>query len=158
MSEILLDLAARIDTELCEIEPVVARAQQSWQRFQQSGDDLYVDGAALNLHGFYNGIERLFELIAAIIDRSRPQGQNWHRTLLKQMTIEIEDVRPAVISEANSALLDEYRRFRHVVRHLYAQQFDPEQIQPLIEAVPDLFSQVRAELIAFAAFLRNQSR
>lgn len=29
-----------------------------------STDDLYLDKAALNLHAFYSGVERLFELIA----------------------------------------------------------------------------------------------
>ncbi|GAP98673.1 ribonuclease toxin HepT-like protein [Leptolyngbya sp. NIES-2104] len=156
MSEILLELADRIITELEEIEQVVDRTQQSWRRFQQSGDDLYIDSVALNLHGFYNGLERLFELIAAMIDRTRPQGNNWHQMLLIQMVNEVEEVRPAVISEANRVVLDEYRRFRHIVRHLYTQQFEAERIQPLVEAVPDLFSQVRAELAAFAAFLRSQ--
>lgn len=155
MSEILLELADRIVTELSEIEKVVVRTQQSWDRFQQSGDDLYVDGAAPNLQGFYNGMERLFELIAAVIDCSRPEGKNWHQTLLEQMTIEIEEVRPAVISETNRVALDEYRRFRHIVRHLYAQQFEAERIQPLVETAPGLFAQVRVELLAFAAFLRS---
>ncbi|MER3435208.1 MAG: hypothetical protein C4288_17775 [Leptolyngbya sp. ERB_1_1] len=157
MSEILLELADRIVTELGEIEQVVVRTQQSWQRFQQSGDDLYIDGAALNLHSFYNGLERVFELIATVIDRSCPQGSNWHQTLLEQMAVEVGEVRPAVISEANREGLNNYRRFRHIVRHLYTQQFEPERIQPLVETVPELFSQVRAELLAFAAFLRNQS-
>lgn len=157
MREVLLELADRIVSELDEIEQVVGRTQQSWLRFQQSGDDLYIDGAALNLHSFYNGLERLFELIAAVIDRSRPQGSNWHQTLLGQMAAEVTDIRPAVISEANREALDDYRRFRHIVRHLYTQQFDAERIRPLVEAVSDVPSQVRAELLAFAAFLRNQS-
>jgi len=29
---------------------------------------LYLDSAALNLHGFYSGLERLFELIARHVD------------------------------------------------------------------------------------------
>jgi uncharacterized protein YutE (UPF0331/DUF86 family) len=72
------------------------------------------------------------------------------------MAVEVEEVRPAVISEANREALNNYRRFRHIVRHLYTQQFEVERIQPLIDNLPDLFSQVRAELLAFAAFLRNQ--
>ncbi|MGG6266793.1 hypothetical protein ACQ4M3_10010 [Leptolyngbya sp. AN03gr2] len=157
MSEILRELADRIVTELNEIETVVDRTQQSWQRFQQSGDDLYVDSVALNLHGFYNGMERLFELIAATIDRSRPEGNNWHQTLLNQMADEVQEVRPAVISERNRVILDDYRRFRHIVRHLYTQQFDAERIQPLVETLPSLFPQVRAELLAFSTFLGQQS-
>lgn len=157
MSEILRELADRIVEELNEIEQVVNRTQQCWRRFQQSGDDLFVDSAALNLHGFYNGLERLFELISTTIDRSRPQGINWHRELLRQMAIEVEEIRPAVISEESRLALDEYRRFRHLVRHLYTQQFDEKRIQPLIETIPVIFSQVQSELLAFGSFLRGQS-
>jgi len=42
-----------------------------------------LDGVALNLHSFYSGIERIFELIAANVDDIRPVGENWHQTLLK---------------------------------------------------------------------------
>lgn len=29
-----------------------------------SDQDIYLDSVALNLHGFYSGLERLFELVA----------------------------------------------------------------------------------------------
>jgi len=67
---------------------VLARAQEGWRRAQRSSDDLYLDGVALNLHGFYAGLERLFELIAAIVDGTVPQGANWHQILLEQMATE----------------------------------------------------------------------
>ena len=53
-----------------------------------------------------------------------PQGFNWHQVLLEQMTNEIPDIRPAVISEVTYEALDEYRGFRHVVRNIYAFQLD----------------------------------
>jgi len=53
---------------------------------------------ALNLHAFYSGIERLFELIARDIDQCVPDGEMWHRDLIKQMTKEINGVRPAVVN------------------------------------------------------------
>jgi hypothetical protein len=37
---------------------VVDRAQEGWHRASTSSDDLYLDGVALNLHGFYAGLER----------------------------------------------------------------------------------------------------
>jgi len=63
MSQRLLYLTARIREELVELAQIVDRVQEGWQRAQQSGDDLYIDSVALNLHGFYGGLERLFELI-----------------------------------------------------------------------------------------------
>ena len=62
MSQRLLYLTARIREELVELARIVDRVQEGWQRAQQSEDDLYIDSVALNLHGFYGGLERLFEL------------------------------------------------------------------------------------------------
>ena len=80
MKEQLLRLARRIQDEFGELVQVVDRVKKGWQQAQRSADDLYLDSVALNLHGFYAGLERLFELIAATVDGSVPQGANWHQT------------------------------------------------------------------------------
>ena len=61
-------------------------------------DDYYLDGMALNLHSFYAGIERLFEMIVETVDGSVPQGADWHQLLVEQMAREIPDIRPAVLT------------------------------------------------------------
>ncbi len=134
---------------------MVERAQEGWRRAQRSGDDLYLDSAALNLHGFYAGLERLFALIASVVDGTRPQGANWHQVLLEQMAAEISDVRPAVISEETRDALEPYRGFRHIVRHVYTFKFDPAKVQQLAEEAPMVFARARVELLAFADFLEQ---
>ncbi|WP_371260859.1 hypothetical protein [Myxosarcina sp. GI1] len=63
---------------------------------------------ALDIHGFYSGIERIFEKIAKQIDRNPPaKSEQWHKNLLQQMTVAISQVRDAVISTSNLANLDE---------------------------------------------------
>ena len=66
MSARLRQLAARIRSELDDLERVTNRIGEGWQRALRVADDYYLDGVALNLHGFYAGLERIFELIAAI--------------------------------------------------------------------------------------------
>jgi hypothetical protein len=61
-------------------------------------------------------VERLFELIARHVDRVLPSGDTWHRDLLYQMAGDLPEARPAVVSQETAQALDEYRRFRHVVR------------------------------------------
>jgi hypothetical protein len=158
VNERLLRLARRIRDEFDEMSRVIDRAQEGWFRAQRSSDDLYLDSVALNLHGLYAGLERLFELIAATVDGTVPQGANWHQMLLEQMTVEVPHVRPAVISDQVRERLDEYRGFRHVVRNVYTVSFDPMKIRKLIEEAPAMFSQVRAELLAFAEFLEQLAR
>jgi hypothetical protein len=157
MSHQLRQLADRIRNELGEIEIVCRRIETGWERVERSGDDYYLDGVALNLHGFYSGLERIFELIATQVDGTKPTGENWHQALLLQMTGEVPEVRPAVISEWTYSQLDEYRGFRHVVRNVYTYKFDPAKVKNLVINIQNLFVQVRAELSAFAEFLEQRS-
>lgn len=135
MNDKLLQLAARIRDELLDLERVVGRVTEGWRRAQRSADDYYLDGVALNLHGFYAGLERIFELVATTVDRTKPEGENWHQALLLQMATEKPAVRPAVISESACRQLDEYRGFRHVVRNVYTFKFDPTKVGKLVDDI-----------------------
>ena len=123
MSVNTLELAERIHGEVAELDRVIERTQRIWSRAVKPSQDqdLYIDSVALNLHGWYSGIERLFELIARHIDRKMPSGETWHRDLLEQMARDATDARPAVISQASADGLDEFRRFRHLVRNVYTE-------------------------------------
>jgi hypothetical protein len=80
----------------------------------------------------------VFELIARHVDRSLPAGEGWHHDLLQQMTKEMAETRPAVISPESASMLDELRRFRHLVRNVHAFSLAPEKMKPLIAALPGL--------------------
>ncbi len=148
-------IATRIRSELHELEDVLNRIKDGWDRAQRTGDDLYLDGVALNLHSFYSGLERLFELIVLNIDGIKPDSETWHRELLKQMSSEVNQVRPAVISNSTFVKLDTYRGFRHVVRNVYSINFDPMKVQGLVEEAPEVFRTVKRELLAFADFIEH---
>ncbi|MGH8248219.1 MAG: hypothetical protein ACREUU_17495, partial [Gammaproteobacteria bacterium] len=128
-------LARRIRAEMNELERSVNRAERAWQAAQQrqADQDIYIDSAALNLHSFYSGVEKVFETVALELDGGLPKGEAWHRELLQQMTFELPGTRPAMISPETSKGLDEYRRFRHVVRNVYAEHLDPERVGKLVE-------------------------
>ncbi|MGF1521532.1 MAG: hypothetical protein ACFBSF_04345 [Leptolyngbyaceae cyanobacterium] len=150
-------LAIRIEAELGDILIAVDRAVQGWQKFTRSGDELYIDSIALNLQSVYTGLESLFEEIAKHIDGSRLDGEGWHKQLLQQVAPENAPIRPAVISSRSLQYLDEWRRFRHLVRHNYATKLDAAKVEILVDNLNDQFRQISAELIAFAKFLHQQS-
>ena len=153
-------LAARIRDELEDLDRSVWRAGRAWQAARRAGSDqdMFIDSAALNLHGFYAGVERLFEAAALQLDGSLPKGEAWHRDLLDQMTLDLPGLRPPVISLAVMQMLDEYRRFRHVVRNVYAESFDPQRVGELVEKLAPGWLQLRNELMVFADFLEGVSR
>ncbi len=68
---------------------------------------------------------------------------------------EVPGIRPAVMSTETGATLDEYRRFRHVVRNMYTHRFYPAKPGKLINAALELFARTQAELLGFAAFLEH---
>lgn len=154
MKEVYRELAERIRGELEDLQRVVSRATIAWNRAQHSPDEpWYLDSVALNLHGFYSGLERLFELIARQVDLNTPSGETWHRELLRQMAKDRPDVRPGVLGESTVARLDEFRRFRHLVRNLYTMNLDSERISGLLSSLPRLWETVCVEMLAFADFL-----
>jgi hypothetical protein len=150
-------LAQRIRENLDDLEQVVDRIAAGWQRARQTNDDYYLDSVALNLHGFYSGIERIFELVGENVDGKLPQGENWHQLLLQQMAQEVPGTRPALISEKVYRQLSEFRGFRHIVRNVYTYNFDPAKMEKLVDSTPQVFAALRAELYAFASFLEHKS-
>ena len=114
-----------------------------------------MDSVALNLHCFYSGLERLFELTARHVDCVVPSGETWHRDLLQRMLEDLPGVRPALVSLDNATKLDEFRRFRHLVRHVYTMNLTPDRMAGLISNLPELWPKLRSELLAFADFLEE---
>lgn len=154
MSNPYQELAERIRGQATEIEQVAYRALTAWEQAKvKSYEDAYLDSVALNLHGFYTGLERLFELIARYLDHTLPSGETWHRDLLQQMAHDMGKTRPAVISQTNALALDEFRRFRHLVRNVYTMNFSAEKMVGLMATLPGLWPKLRAELLAFSDFL-----
>ena len=147
--------AERIRSELENIEEVVTRVRRAVEATvgDSVDSDLYWDATALNLHDFYTGLERLLRHIAAEVDGHVPAGAEWHQELLRQMATQLPRIRPAVFSKETIKRLDEYLRFRHVVRHVYAFEFDPQRIRPLAEALAGDFARVKSELAVFIDFL-----
>ncbi len=146
-------LASRIRTELNDLEVAVRRALELGNKAKTSGDDGYWDGVALNLHGYYSGVEHILEDIARTIEDSIPSGANWHTDLLVQMSGEIEGLRPPVISYSTKFALDEFRALRHIIRNVYAFNLRPARLNELITRLPDCFNAVQDDLLTFAQFL-----
>jgi uncharacterized protein (UPF0261 family) len=113
-------LAQRIRLELDSLERTVAAIGRHWQQAKISGhdQDAYLNSVALNLHSFYSGLERVMELVAIEIDGGTLGGEAWPVELLRQMAMEVPSVRPAMVSSSTIEELDEYRRFRHLVRNI----------------------------------------
>jgi hypothetical protein len=149
----LAGIAQRIEQELPDLHCLQQRAVLALQRAVRLEDDLYWDSVALNLHGLYDGLERLFELIALRVDSNLPAGADRHKQLLLRMASDLPGIRPAVISQPTWQGLDDLRGFRHVVRHVYTMNLDPIKLKGLAERSQELLARLDRELTAFSQFL-----
>ena len=148
-------LAGRIRQALNEMKIVVERVHDYLYKAMQVDEQAYWDAVALNLHGFYSGVEHIFEDIARSVEANLPSGSEWHNDLLLQMASEISGARPAVISGQTRACLDEYRGFRHVVRNVYTFNLRPSRIKELADDLPACYAAVCQELSDFASFIES---
>lgn len=148
-------LSQRIRLEVAELERTTGAVARHWQQAMSASQDqdAFLNSVALNLHSFYNGLERVMELVAVEMDGGTLGGEAWHTELLRQMSLEVPSVRPALLSSNAAQLLDEYRKFRHRVRNIYATQLNARRMEHLVEDLPETWRLVRAELLAFADFL-----
>ncbi len=145
----------RIVHELQDINRAAEKAQHAFQLASRGGADesLYLDSTALNLHGFYHGVERLLEWLAVDLDGAVPGGSMWHRDLLSQMELAIPNVRPAVIRAETRVALEEFLKFRHVVRNVYTWEFSGGRIKDLIDRLPQTLRDLESDLERFRQFL-----
>lgn len=148
-------LSGRIQQQRADLHFVISRAESLLEKAQRSSDDGYIDGAALNLHGFYTGVESIFEDIARTVDGDLPQGHDWHKRLLLQMSAEIPEIRIPVIRQETKHCLEEYRAFRHVVRNVYTFRFRLSRIEELVSEVRACYESVFSDLENFALFLKE---
>ena len=148
-------LIGQIRQDLTELECLTQKTTQLLEKVVNTGDEDYLGTVALNLHSFYTGVERIFREIARTIDGSMPEGADWHRRLLRQMSAEIPNLRPPVITMETRSALDEYCAFRHVVRNIYTFNLRLDRVQNLAVALPQCYQLLHQDSETFCNFLEQ---
>ena len=160
----MIDLSTqnRINQEIDTINEAIEQLEIFLSELTNQAEAIYqealVNSIALNLHGIYTGIERIFEIIAKEIDCRLPTGDKWHRDLLDQMAVNIPNVRKAVIREETRLLLDELRRFRHVVRSAYSFQLDKEKVLIMANQISNTCQEFINEIRLFLNSFSNSDQ
>lgn len=153
-------LSQRLREELEELEKTVTVIPQHLLQAEELPvyREAFFNSVALNLHAFYAGLERMLEMIAVEVDGRVLGGKAWHTELLRQMAIELPGVRPVVLRRETMTALDEYRKFRHLIRNIYATRLDQTRITQLVQQLPATWREVKTDLTRFQAFLRELAR
>ena len=114
---------------------------------------LFYENLALKLHNFYNGCERIFQIVATELNGGLPEGVDWHRRLLERMGTGREG-RIEVVSEDTARVLETFRAFRHIVRNIYGFELDLERVAQLVGDYKHVWPRVKADVERFAQWLR----
>jgi len=155
--ETLPDLIAELQDELELLGHLVAEIEDvnETKPKSQRAKAVYEESLALKLHNFYTGCERIFQKIADDINGGVPSSFDWHKRLLKSMSLEIENIRPAVISKSTLRMLEDFLAFRHVIRNIYGFEIDTERLQSLINNVQGAYRMFKKDIDKFIVFLRK---
>lgn len=143
-------LIAEINDELARMSKVVEALSK---RCGPLESEEITESAALRLHNFYTGCERIFKRITTEVNGIVLHDLDWHRRLLQQMTLEIKEVRPPVITLATHRVLEELLKFRHVVRNVYGYELQPERVEQLVGLCVAVYPSFVREIESFIAFL-----
>jgi hypothetical protein len=108
---------------------------------------------AYYLHNLYCAFESIFQRIAEVFGNQISDQAGWHVELLRRMTLEIEGLRPRLLSDDAYDALDELRRFRHLFRSAYRLHLDADRLA-LVHRKARVLDQIyRADVERFLAFL-----
>lgn len=118
-------------------------------------DENVLESLGYQLHNLYCAYEDLFKIIADFFENNIEEGISYHRELLKRMTIVIEGIRPSLISQQSFKLLSELRAFRHLFRHAYSYELDPERVKLVLKKAIELKSNFKKDLDTFLNNLKS---
>ena len=116
-------------------------------------DVVFLGYVAVTLHQIYTGLETCFERISRTTEESLPVGPDTHRALLRDMALDLHNVRPAVLRVATAEALLPLLRFRHFVRHSYAVAWDAERLSAMVSQVQMAWPNVLQDMRQFTVFL-----
>ena len=142
-------LKAEVESELTGLEALSNEMSAAPRQ-----DDTYsLRARGSILHDFYTGVERILVRIAAEVNGGVPQAAQWHRELLRNMALDIPEVRPPVIDVDLVGVLGEYLQFRHVFRNVYGYGLEPERIRPLEDRMPETLSLFHDRTASFFSWM-----
>lgn len=104
------------------------------------------------LENYYTCLETIFLRISQHFE-NRLGPDRWHQDLLQKMTLEIEGVRVAALSEAASAPLLELLRFRHFKRYYFELEYDWDRLDFLVAKLRQAHPLVTHDLARFREFM-----
>ena len=104
------------------------------------------------LENYYTCLETIFVRISQHFE-NRLGSDRWHRDLLEKMTLEIEGVRVAAVSEAAFPPLLQLLQFRHFKHYYFELEYDWDRLDFLVGKLRQAQPLVTRDLQRFGRFM-----
>lgn len=121
-------LEAELRARSWDIDRIGGLIEERLSTFAHSAEG--IDSMGYQLHNLYGAFEQLFEEVARFFE-NQIDAARYHADMIRRMQLEIQGIRPALLSAETAADLDELRRFRHLFRHAYSANLDPDKVADL---------------------------
>lgn len=152
MKEKINILISEIKNDHKKIERLLVKFDRAYSTFLKNCEYSKLVEAAYYVNQVYSGFERIFKNVTKAFENEISQN-GWHKSLLDRVSLEIEDIRPALISGDSFRCLDELRSFRHFFRHAYDIDIDSEKFAIIAKRVDKLKVYFKGDIAAFLHFL-----
>jgi len=137
---------------LARIEEFFDRVVAGLGRAGRSEEKALVIGELLSK--YYTCVETIFLRISQFFE-NRLSRYRWHGDLLEKMTLTIEGVRQAAISDGTRDALAELLKFRHFTRYYYQVSYDWDRLDLLMKKFAQVRPMLSCDLDRFLAFLHD---
>jgi hypothetical protein len=150
------DLVEDIDGDLLRLARIYGDLEKSGDLIKKwdQQDIVYhklLEAAGTELHGLYTGIEKIFERIIIFKTGQRPQGKDFHKSILKTVHEELK-----LTSSESKGFLERLSSFRHLFRHAYGIEWNPVEIVDCLSQTEQHWPAIRAELESFVTELKTK--
>ena len=129
---------SRIDKFLGDVKPLLDLCKI------KKPDIIEITAAAQVLHSFYNGVESIVVLFFKHINEKLPNDLSWHKTLL-EMAFGTNSQNIKIFRNDIKEKLDDYRSFRHFIRHTYSSDLKWDVMEPLINEIDTIWQIVKTD-------------
>jgi predicted nucleotidyltransferase len=151
-----LALKSRLEDEMTALDRNVQKLREILAQAETIPEIALTPALASYIADFYTGCERLSERVAVALDGGLPTGENWHEMLLRQVADPGVDNRPPLWRGSLLLELDEYRKFRHLVRHKYNVELQAERVRELAENVQSVWAKIQEAIDRFNQWLEER--
>ncbi len=151
----ILVLKSEIKDDLKSIDKIYKNLIKIIKEINKEPDLKEKSFIGYTLHNLYCAFENIFKNISVFFENQIDSNYQYHINLLKRMKLDIEEIRPRIISDDMFIYLDELKKFRHLFRYSYDYELNYNKMKIVINSASKLKNLYKNEFNKFLKFLNK---